>query len=144
VILLSTWVYEHLEMSITCVGMLLGLPHTQMAGWRGIYSLPLTSSSWTESCSFLSLGAPDSPVHTGHVRCPGHVSQPLRAAAADRWPDCPVHTGQSDATAPESPFFGLSAQTVWLLTGQSGVPPVRWLTAHFWDFFTIFLGFFWS
>jgi hypothetical protein len=33
VILLSTWVYEHLEMSIQCLGMLLGLPHLQMAGW---------------------------------------------------------------------------------------------------------------
>jgi hypothetical protein len=27
-------------MSITCVGMLLGLPHPQMAGWRGINILP--------------------------------------------------------------------------------------------------------
>jgi hypothetical protein len=33
VILISTWVFEHLEMSITCVGMLLGLPHLQMASW---------------------------------------------------------------------------------------------------------------
>jgi hypothetical protein len=33
VILLSTWVYEYLEMSITCIGMLLGLPHLQMTGW---------------------------------------------------------------------------------------------------------------
>jgi hypothetical protein len=40
VILLSPWVFEHLEMSIACVGMLLGLPHLQMAGWRGINSPP--------------------------------------------------------------------------------------------------------
>jgi hypothetical protein len=33
VILLSTWVFEHLEMSTICLGMLLGLPHLQMAGW---------------------------------------------------------------------------------------------------------------
>jgi hypothetical protein len=26
-------VFEHLEMSITCIGMLLGLPHLQIAGW---------------------------------------------------------------------------------------------------------------
>jgi hypothetical protein len=32
-ILLSTWVYEHLKMSILCLGMLLGLPHLEMAGW---------------------------------------------------------------------------------------------------------------
>jgi hypothetical protein len=28
--LLSTWVYELLEMSILCLGMLLGLPHLEM------------------------------------------------------------------------------------------------------------------
>jgi hypothetical protein len=27
-------------MSITCVGILLGLPHLQMASWKGINSLP--------------------------------------------------------------------------------------------------------
>jgi hypothetical protein len=25
--------FEHLEMSTICLGMLLGLPHLQMAGW---------------------------------------------------------------------------------------------------------------
>ena len=33
VIILSTSVYEHLEMSILYLGMLLGLPHLQMASW---------------------------------------------------------------------------------------------------------------
>ncbi len=33
VILFITWVFEHLEMSTICLGMLLGLPHLQMAGW---------------------------------------------------------------------------------------------------------------
>jgi hypothetical protein len=32
VILLSTWVFEHLEMCITFLVMLLGLPHLQMPG----------------------------------------------------------------------------------------------------------------
>jgi hypothetical protein len=32
-ILLRTWVYEHLEMSILCLGMLFGLPHLEMADW---------------------------------------------------------------------------------------------------------------
>jgi hypothetical protein len=26
-------VYEHLEMSTICLGMFLGLPHLEMAGW---------------------------------------------------------------------------------------------------------------
>jgi hypothetical protein len=33
VILLSTWVYELLGMSILYIGMLLGLPHLEMAVW---------------------------------------------------------------------------------------------------------------
>jgi hypothetical protein len=33
VILLSTCVFEHMEMSIACIGMLLGLPHLQMPDW---------------------------------------------------------------------------------------------------------------
>jgi hypothetical protein len=32
VILLSTWVYEHLKMSTICLDMLLGLPHLGMVG----------------------------------------------------------------------------------------------------------------
>jgi hypothetical protein len=28
-------VFEHLEVSTTCIGMFLGLSHLQMAGWRG-------------------------------------------------------------------------------------------------------------
>jgi hypothetical protein len=54
-------------MSILCLGMLLGLPHIQMAGWGGIYSLPHTSSCWTESSSFLSTGTPNSLVRTEHT-----------------------------------------------------------------------------
>jgi hypothetical protein len=41
VILLSTWVYEHLEMSIICLGMLLGLSHLGMSGW-GVFIAPNT------------------------------------------------------------------------------------------------------
>jgi hypothetical protein len=33
VILLSTWVFEDLKMSKICLGMLLGLPHLQIADW---------------------------------------------------------------------------------------------------------------
>jgi hypothetical protein len=72
-------------MSIKCVGMLLGLPHLQMVGWRDINILPLNYSRWTKRWLFLSSGAPDSSVHIGHVRCLGHVSRPLRATTVDRW-----------------------------------------------------------
>jgi hypothetical protein len=84
-ILLSTWVLEHLEMSIICVGMLLGPLHLQMVCWRGINSLPLNYSRWAEKLLLLSSGAPDSPVHIGHVRCPGRVNQSLRSVVVDRW-----------------------------------------------------------
>jgi hypothetical protein len=40
VILLSTWVYEHLEMSTICLVMLVELPDSQMTDWGCIYSLP--------------------------------------------------------------------------------------------------------
>jgi hypothetical protein len=69
VILLTTWVLEHMEMSTTCIGMFHGLPHLQMASWRGINSLLLNYSHWIDKMLLLSTGAPDSPVHTGHVRC---------------------------------------------------------------------------
>jgi hypothetical protein len=46
VILLSTWVYEHLGMSTICLGMLLGLPHLGMAGWGCIYSPQHKTSRW--------------------------------------------------------------------------------------------------
>jgi hypothetical protein len=83
--------------------MLLGLPHLQMASWRGINSLPLNYSHWTEKLLLLSSGAPDNLVHTGLVWCPGNVSRPLRSVAVDHWLDCPMHTGQPSAIAPESP-----------------------------------------
>jgi hypothetical protein len=78
VILLSTWVYKHLEISITCVGMLLGLPHLEMAGWRGINSLPSIIAVGQKAGCFC---------HWMHqtVRCPGHICRPLRVAAVDRW-----------------------------------------------------------
>jgi hypothetical protein len=106
-------------------------------------------------------GAPDSLVHTRHalftVLCPGHVCRPLGSAVVDRWIRLLsyylMHTIQSGATARQRPVAGLSAQTARCPTGQSGAhrtghcslsgaPPVRWLTAHFIDFFVDSLGFF--
>jgi hypothetical protein len=63
----------------------------------GIYSLPDTSSRWTESNNFLSTGAPDSPVRTrqGIVHCP------VPATSVDRW------------IRPLLPFGHLAHRTVW-------------------------------
>jgi hypothetical protein len=38
--------YEHLEMSILCLGILLELPHLEMAGRGGIYRSQHNSSHW--------------------------------------------------------------------------------------------------
>jgi hypothetical protein len=54
---------------------------------------------------------------TVHCLVPCHVSQPLGSVAVGRWirplPDCPMHTGQSGATARGRLVAGPSAQTVW-------------------------------
>jgi hypothetical protein len=46
VILLNTWVDEHMEMSTICLGMLLALPHLGMAGWGCIYRPQHKTSRW--------------------------------------------------------------------------------------------------
>jgi hypothetical protein len=127
-------------MSIVCLGMLIGLPHVQMAGWRGINSHPSIIvvgqkiycfccwAHWTLWCT------PDM-----HVQCPNHVSRPLRSVAVDRWIR-PLPRLSGGATAPRAPTYGLSAQTARWLTEQSSVPPKRRLTAHFIDFFTVSFG----
>jgi hypothetical protein len=88
------------ECSSICLGMFLGLPPLQMAGWGGIYSLPHTSSHWIESSNFLSTGAPDSPVQALFtVRCLPRQS----TVGSDRChPLATWHTRQSGG-APDSP-----------------------------------------
>ena len=49
VILLSTWVYELLEMSTICLGMLLELQRLGMAGWGCIYSPQHKTSHWRKA-----------------------------------------------------------------------------------------------
>jgi hypothetical protein len=63
--------WEGLSMSTRWLGMLLGLPHPEVAGWGGIYSHQPKYSRWRR---LLAMGAPDSPVHTGQcpVRQPRH------------------------------------------------------------------------
>jgi hypothetical protein len=47
-------------MSITCVGMMLGLPRLQMIGWANIYRPRLKYSCWRKVVALY--GTPDSPV----------------------------------------------------------------------------------
>jgi hypothetical protein len=153
---MSTWKCLYYAL-VCCLGS-----HTFKWLVGDIYSLPHTSSRWTESSSFLSTGAPDSPVHTGQalftMRCP--------ATSADRWslqqstvgsnrcltvqctPDSPVLQPKSVVVGLSALTVRLSHKTVWCTPGMhcalSGAPPGRWLTAHFLDFFADSLGFFCS
>jgi hypothetical protein len=65
---MSTW--KCLLYALVCF---LG-PHTSKWPVGVFFSLPHTTSRWTESNSFLLTGAPNSPVYTGQalftVRCP--------------------------------------------------------------------------
>jgi hypothetical protein len=54
-------------MSTIWLGMLLGFPHFEVAGWGGIYSHQPSCRRWGR---LLAMGAPDSPVRR-------HVTQPL-------------------------------------------------------------------
>jgi hypothetical protein len=106
--------WEGLSMSTRWLGMLLGLPHLEVAGWGGIYShQPKTSRWW----SLLAMGAPDSPVRHRTVRCATG--------------QCPVRRHAIFSLGPEAgrPLEALSSCG----TGQSGVtrdsPVPLWLAA---------------
>ena len=84
-----------------------------------IYSLPHTSSCWTESSNFLSTGTPDSPVRTRHTcslsgAC--HVSRLLNSVAVDHWIRPLTRLSGAHRTIRcyglRAPFVGLSAQIV--------------------------------
>jgi hypothetical protein len=114
-----------------------------------INSLSLNYRRWIEKMLLLSPGAPDSLVHIRHVRCPSHVSRPLRFVAVNCWSRPLARLSGAHRTIQcystrESLDVDLSAQTVRCTPDMSGVPPERWLTSIFLDFFTISLGFFWS
>ena len=110
--------FEHLEMSTICLGMLLGLPHLRMAGWGCIYSPQHNCSRWRKAAALC--GTPDSPVCTGQrtVACPVRLAvacpTPVRAGdrwrrrlrvppGTSRWAAVPRCTGQSGVWAPDSP-----------------------------------------
>jgi hypothetical protein len=95
-------------MSITCVGMLLGL-----GGGVFITSPTILAVGQKAGCSVI-----------GRT---GHANLPLMSVAVSCWirllSRLPMHTGQSGATAPRAPCWGLSAQT-----------------AHFMNLFTVSFG----
>jgi hypothetical protein len=76
--------------------MLLGLPHTEVAGWGGIYSHQPNCSRWRR---LLAMGAPDSPVR--HRTVSG-----------------------APATSPGRWILTVGASVFWA-TGQSGGAPDR-------------------
>jgi hypothetical protein len=54
-------------MSTICLGMSLGLPHFEMAGWGCIYSPQHKTSRWRKAAAFCGasdnpVGSPDRPV----------------------------------------------------------------------------------
>jgi hypothetical protein len=62
-------------MSTICLGMFLGLPHHEMAGWGGIYRPQLNYSHWRKVVALRGTpdspaGSPDSPVLLS--RAPSH------------------------------------------------------------------------
>jgi hypothetical protein len=122
-------------MCTICLGMLLGLPHLEMANWGCIYSPQHNSSHWRKVDALC--GTPDSPVvhrttHCSVYGAPNHCP----VAAGDRW-RCRLFTPDSPDFTPDSPVV-FSAQChlelavgLWFPgapnspacgTGQSGAP----------------------
>jgi hypothetical protein len=120
VILLSTWVYEHLEMSTIWLCMLLGLPHLEMAGWWCIYSPQHKTSRWRK----VVLSAAHRTILwcTGQctVHCPVHL-----AVGLTMQPIVGVHTFYTEHSggllSTVSPGTSCWATVPWC-TGQSGAP----------------------
>jgi hypothetical protein len=79
--------WEGLSMSTRWLGMLLGLPLLEVAGWGGIYSHQPICSRLRR---LLAMGAPDS------VRCAATSSSSIGLELVDRWRLCPH-------AAPDSP-----------------------------------------
>jgi hypothetical protein len=87
-------------MSTICLGMLVGLPHLEMAGWACIYSPQHKYSRWRKAAAFY--GAPDRPVGSLDRPCPcpmclavGLSEQMSVGAQAFHTGPSGLHTGQS-------------------------------------------------
>jgi hypothetical protein len=152
VILLSTWVFEHLEMSRICLGMFLGLPYLKMAGWDVFIAFPLNYSRWTESCCFCRRAHRTCTVHC-LVPWPRQPtvgdcsSRPLNPTVTQTFrctlDSLVLHPEGAWLRAPLCRLPGVRC-TPYRYCSLSGVPPVHWLTAVFMDFFAVSLGFFCS
>jgi hypothetical protein len=95
--------WEGLNMSTRWLGMLLRLPHLEVAGWGGIYSHQPNCSRWRR---LLAMGAPDSPVRHRTVSCALPCHPDVRA-----WSWSTV-----------GGFVLMWHRTVRCDTGQSGAP----------------------
>jgi hypothetical protein len=97
-------------------------------GWLGVFIAPTTKLAVWWGC--LPHGAPDIPVHTGHVRCASHVTKavgfrPLELCLLGP-PGCPVNYSGAPLDFPEGEEFIVKSpgapDTVRWHTGQSGAP----------------------
>jgi hypothetical protein len=140
--------WEGLSMSTRWLGMLLGLPHLEVAGWGGIYSHQPKSSRWW---SLLAKGAPDSPVPHRTVSGAPPRHPPVRAWSWSTvggfvllWPV--IYSGDAPGK-PEGEEFELkhpgAPYTVRWHTGQSGVPDQGSLRFRFCSFLLRPNLFFW-
>jgi hypothetical protein len=89
-------------MSTICLGMSLGLPHLEMAGW-GVFIAANTNIAVGEKLMLLC-GTPDSPVvhRTAHCSLSGAPSR-CSVRAGDRW--CRrLSTPDSSVLTPDSPM----------------------------------------
>jgi hypothetical protein len=94
-----------LVMSTICLGMSLGLPHLEMAGWGCIYSPQHKCCRWRKAAALC--GTPDSPVahRTAHCSLSGAPSH-YPDTTGDRWrrrlftPDSPDFTPDSPMLFP--------------------------------------------
>jgi hypothetical protein len=126
VILLSTWVYEHLEMSTICLGMLLG-SHTLKWPVGVVFIGPNTKLVVGEK---LLLSAAHRTVRWGHrtVRCPCPVRLAVRltpqvtvGVAAFYTEQSTYHNRQSGGFSPPVPPGTRCWATIPWSTGQSNV-----------------------
>jgi hypothetical protein len=130
-------------MSTICLGMSLGLPHLEMAGWGCIYSPQLKTSRWRKAAAFCGaldspVGSPDRPVPLSGA--PSYwICQRRRPLARMHFaPDSPDFTPDSlvvfpprchlelavRTTVPGAPDSPVCHQTVRCATRQSGAPRI--------------------
>jgi hypothetical protein len=106
------------ESSTICLGMFLGLPHLQMAGWGLFIASPTLVAVGHKATTFCRRAHWTVWCAIGQYT----VHCPVPAMSVDCW------------IRPLPPFGHLAHRTVWGRTGQSGVTwwPLAWLTCRRW------------